>query len=49
VIEKDKENYNAWLFTGAAAQELGSKEQALAAYQRAIQISSNQPTAWQVK
>jgi Tfp pilus assembly protein PilF len=49
VVEKDKENYNAWLFTGTAAQELGSKEQALAAYQRAIQISSNQRSAWQVK
>ena len=36
------------MFTGAAAAELGSKEQAIAAYQRAIQISSNQPSAWQV-
>lgn len=34
--------------TGAAAQELGNKEQALAAFQRAIQISPNQAPAWQV-
>ncbi len=27
--------------------ELGNKEQALAAYQKAIEISPNQPTAWQ--
>ena len=48
IIEKDKENYHAWVFTGAAAAELGNKEQAIAAYQRAIQNSSNQPSAWQV-
>ena len=36
------------VFTGAAAQELGSKEQSLAAFQRAIQISPNQAPAWQV-
>ncbi len=37
----------AWLFTGAAAQELGNKDQAQAAFQRAIQISPNQAPAWQ--
>jgi tetratricopeptide (TPR) repeat protein len=49
VIDKDKENYSAWLLTGAAAFELGNKDQALAAYQRAIQINHNQPPAWQVR
>ena len=48
IIDKDKENYFAWVFTGAAAQEQGSKEQALAAFQRAIQSSPNQAPAWQV-
>jgi tetratricopeptide (TPR) repeat protein len=37
------------VMTGAAAQELGNKEQALAAFQRAIQISPNQAPVWQVK
>lgn len=47
VIDKDKENYLGWVMTGAAANELNNKDQALAAYQRAIQISSNQAPAWQ--
>lgn len=34
--------------TGAAAQENGSRDQALAALQRAVQISPNQAPAWQV-
>jgi Tfp pilus assembly protein PilF len=48
VIDRDKENYFAWVLTGAAAQELGSKEQAIAAYQKAIQYNSAQAPAWQV-
>ncbi len=48
VIDRDKENYFAWVFTGAAAQELGSKEQAIAAYQKAIQYNATQAPAWQV-
>lgn len=47
VIDKEKDNYNAWLFTGLAAEELNSYQQALAAYQKAIQLAPNQPTAWQ--
>lgn len=47
MIDKDKENYLGWVMTGAAAQELGNKEQALAAFQRAISISSTQAPAWQ--
>jgi Tfp pilus assembly protein PilF len=47
VISKDKANYNAWVFSGAAANDLGIKEQALASYQKAIEISPTQPTAWQ--
>jgi hypothetical protein len=38
----------AWIFTGVAAQDLGNMAQAQAAFQRAIQISSNQAHAWQV-
>lgn len=34
--------------TAAAAQELGNRDQALAAFHRAIQISSEQAPAWQV-
>lgn len=48
VIDKEKENYLAWVFTGAAAQELGNQAQAQAAFQRAIQIQANQAPAWQV-
>lgn len=47
MIDKDKENYLGWVMTGAAANELNNKDQALAAYQRAIQISSDQAPAWQ--
>jgi hypothetical protein len=36
-----------WLFTGAAAQELGNTIQAHAAFLRAIEISSTQTPAWQ--
>ena len=35
------------MFTGAAAHELGNKEQSLAAFQRAIQTTPNQAPAWQ--
>lgn len=49
VIDKDKENYLAWVFTGAAAQELGNTMQAQAAFTRAIQTQPNQAPAWQVR
>ena len=48
VIERDKENYLGWVMTGAAAFESGIQAQALAAYNRAIQISPTQTPAWQV-
>jgi superkiller protein 3 len=48
VIDKDKENYLGWVMTGAAAFESQISAQALAAYQRAIQISHDQAPAWQV-
>ena len=49
MIDKEKENYLAWVFTGAAAQELNNTMQAQAAFQRAIQIQPNQAPAWQVR
>ncbi len=49
VIDKEKENYLAWVFTGAAAQELSNTMQAQAAFQRAIQIQASQAPAWQVR
>ena len=48
MIDKDKENYLAWVFSGAAAFELGNKEQSQAAYLRAVQISDTQAPAYQV-
>ncbi len=47
LIDKDKKNYLGWVFTGAAAHELGNAMQAQAAYQKAIEIQPNQTHAWQ--
>ncbi len=35
------------MFNGAAAFELGVREQALASYQKAIELSPTMPGAWQ--
>ncbi|XP_055938713.1 SKI3 subunit of superkiller complex protein-like [Argiope bruennichi] len=47
VLKSDKNNYNAWVFVGAAAQEIDQPEQAEAAFKRAIEISPDQLLAWQ--
>lgn len=48
-MKVDKTNYNAWVFVGAAAQEIDQLEQSEAAFKRAIEISPEQMLAWQVK
>lgn len=48
VLKDDKTNYNAWVFVGAAAQEIDQLEQSEAAFKRAIEISPEQMLAWQV-
>lgn len=47
VLKVDKSNYNAWVFVGAAAQEIDQLEQSEAAFKRAIEISPDQLLAWQ--
>ncbi|XP_054721060.1 tetratricopeptide repeat protein 37-like [Uloborus diversus] len=47
VLKTDKNNYNAWVFVGAAAQELDEPEQGEAAFRKAIEISPDQLLAWQ--
>ncbi|GFS84412.1 tetratricopeptide repeat protein 37 [Trichonephila clavipes] len=47
VLKLDKSNYNAWVFVGAAAQEIDQPDQSEAAFKRAIEISPDQPLAWQ--
>lgn len=49
VLKVDKTNYNAWVFVGAAAQEIDQLEQSEAAFKRAIEVSPEQMLAWQVK
>ena len=45
---QDKNNYNALVFVGVAADGLEQAEQALKAYRRAAEVEPNQPLAWQV-
>ncbi|XP_013777093.1 tetratricopeptide repeat protein 37-like [Limulus polyphemus] len=47
VLKLDKNNYHAWVFIGAAAEEMGELEQTLAAFNKAIDISPDQVLAWQ--
>ncbi|XP_076315267.1 tetratricopeptide repeat protein 37 [Tachypleus tridentatus] len=47
VLKLDKNNYHAWVFIGAAAEEMGEVEQTLAAFNKAIDISPDQVLAWQ--
>ena len=44
----EKNHYNALVFVGVAAEGLEQSEQALMAYQKAIEIDEAQPLAWQV-
>ncbi|XP_060062752.1 tetratricopeptide repeat protein 37-like [Ylistrum balloti] len=47
VLACDKNNYNALVFVGVAAEGLDQIEQAVKAYKRAIESSPGQPLAWQ--
>ncbi|XP_078313322.1 superkiller complex protein 3-like [Crassostrea virginica] len=47
VLGQDKNNYNALVFVGVAADGLEQAEQALKAYRRAAEVEPNQPLAWQ--
>lgn len=46
-LKVDKECYMAWVFVGAAAQEIDQLEQSVAAFKRACGISPDQILAWQ--
>ncbi|XP_076443970.1 superkiller complex protein 3-like [Babylonia areolata] len=46
-LAEDKNNYNALVFVGVAAEGLEQYEQALKAYHRAAQVSPDQLLAWQ--
>lgn len=47
VLSFDKNNYNALVFAAVAAAEMDQPEQAIKAYQRAIETNPNQILAWQ--
>ncbi|XP_009951272.1 PREDICTED: tetratricopeptide repeat protein 37 [Leptosomus discolor] len=47
VLKQEKNNYNAWVFIGLAAAELGQPDQAKGAYKKAIELEPNQLLAWQ--
>lgn len=49
VLKADKTNYNALVFFGKCASELGQLDQAHAAYRKAIESDDTQPLAWQVE
>ena len=48
MLKLDKGNYNALVFIGVAAAELGQPDQAVMAYRKAIETDSEQLLAWQV-
>ena len=48
VLKQDKGNYNALVFIGVAAAEMGQPDQAVMAYKKAIETDSQQLLAWQV-
>ncbi|NXL35437.1 TTC37 protein, partial [Glaucidium brasilianum] len=47
VLKQEKNNYNAWVFIGLSAAELGQPDQSKGAYKKAIEIEPNQLLAWQ--
>ncbi|GIY72067.1 tetratricopeptide repeat protein 37 [Caerostris extrusa] len=47
VLKSDKNNYNAWVFVGVAAQEIDQPDQSEVAFKKAIEISPDQLLAWQ--
>lgn len=46
-LKLDKECYMAWVFVGAAAQEIDQLEQSVAAFSKAAAIAPDQILAWQ--
>ncbi|CAN7937754.1 unnamed protein product [Ixodes hexagonus] len=46
-LKVDKECYMAWVFVGAAAQEIDQLEQSVAAFSKAAAIAPDQILAWQ--
>lgn len=48
VLAQDKNNYNALVFVGVAAEGLEQLEQAEKAYQKATEVAPDQVLAWQV-
>lgn len=48
ILGEDKNNYNALVFVGVAAEGLEQYDQALKAYRRAVEICPEQILAWQV-
>ena len=49
VLKHDKNNYNALVFVGVAAEGMEQGEQALMAYKKAIDVDDTQLLAWQVR
>ncbi|PIK51116.1 putative tetratricopeptide repeat protein 37-like [Apostichopus japonicus] len=47
VFKEDKASYNALVFVGVAASEMGQLEQGVAAYKKAIDVEPEQELAWQ--
>lgn len=47
VLKQEKDNYNAWVFIGVAAAELGQPDQAQGAYKKAAELEPEQLLAWQ--
>lgn len=48
ILKTDKDNYNALVFVGVAAEGLEQHEQALAAYRKAVEVDDSQILAWHV-
>jgi tetratricopeptide (TPR) repeat protein len=46
-LKNDKDNYNAYVFIGVAAEGIDEFDQALKAYTKAAEISPEQLLAWQ--
>ncbi|XP_072521083.1 superkiller complex protein 3 [Salminus brasiliensis] len=47
VLKIEKNNYNAWVFIGVAANELEQPDQAQTAYKKAAELEPEQLLAWQ--
>lgn len=47
IIKHDRNNYMGLVFLGLALQEVGPTEQALKAFQKAIDLDNGNPLAWQ--